>query len=103
MSFKQVPAAFSHFKDHFFDYDEIRPGQMPYEDDYEVFMKNGLKVLKPEERRALADFLRECLDGTHAEEELLRLWRTGNPQMIVQPVAGFFQDVRSRLRGLGYE
>ncbi len=104
MSLGQVPGALKRFALYFFDSEErpIGPTVAEYVAHKEMLFQNGLKALDPGQKRELAAVLDQCLDGTHSEEELLRLWKRTGARTIIEPVSRFFRDLRSRLRALGY-
>lgn len=58
---------------------------------------SALSVLDPAQKRRLLVYIETCLDGTHSEEELFRLWADQRPQQSVQPATWLFSEIRRRL------
>ena len=85
-------AEFEKFTDHFVD---LSPGHTQSFDDVVSF---AAQYLSPEEKKALAAFLGQCLDGTHSEEELRALWMNSRARIGMRPVSPFFERLRGDLQ-----
>ena len=87
----RAPHEFYHFAGHFVD---LTPDRSATPDDIYNF---AVSSMNRREKEILIEFFSECLDGTHTETELRKLWNGTSARIAVAPFTRFFRNLSERL------
>lgn len=91
MRLRPVPPEFERYVSYFDDIERLGFRTLDY------YHTSALSALDPAQKRRLLVYIESCLDGTHSEEELFRLWFDQSPQHAVRPATYLFSEMRRRL------